>query len=78
MADKIKLHHGEENLVPIRFGRVPSTEKNYSLSLVGRVVIDKDLSITSIRNNVLRLLRPVKGAEIKMLASNLFLITFNH
>lgn len=77
-TDKIKLHQGEENLVPVGSGRVSNTGMNYSLSLIGRVVIDWELSITSIRNNVLRLLCPLKGAEIRILATNLFLIRFNH
>lgn len=78
MADKITLHQGEENLVPLATGRESSPGTDYSLSLIGRVVIDRELSVTSIRNNVLRLLRPVKGANIRILATNLFLITFNH
>lgn len=78
MADKIKLHHGEENLVPTGRGMSKTKVDDFSLSLVGRVVIDRELSTTSIRNNVMRLLRPLRGADIQILATNLFRINFKH
>lgn len=78
LADKIKLHQGEENLVPLGGGTNSNTAIDHSLTLIGRVVIDRELSTTSIRNNVMRLLRPLRGADIRILAANLFLIKFNH
>lgn len=78
MADKIKLHQGEEKLVPLGSGDAASSSTDYSLSLLGRVVIDRELSATSIRNNVMRLLHPLRGADISLLTTNRFLIKFNH
>lgn len=78
MASKINLTREEENLVPLRTQGGPSRAQDYNLSLVGRVMVDKELSLVFIKNNVMRLLNPVKGAEIRSLASNLFLIRFNH
>lgn len=78
MADKIKLHQGEENLVPLGGGTSSMKEADFNLSLIGRVVIDRELSATSIRNNVLRLLRPLRGADIQILSTNMFRINFKH
>lgn len=78
LALTIKLHQGEENLVPLSTGANPSSATDLSLSLVGHLVIDRELSVTSIRNNVLRFLHPVKGENVRILAANLFLIKFNH
>lgn len=78
MADKITLHHGEENLVPLSSGTASATGSDYSISLVVRVVVDRKLSVMYIRNNVLRLLHLVRGAELKILTRNLFMIKFNH
>lgn len=78
MAENIKLHQGEENLVPLGSGGVANKGPDYSLSLLGRVVVDRELLITSIRNNVLRLLHPLRGADIRIQSTNTFLIKFNH
>lgn len=78
LANKFHLRADEE--APVA-PRVPNRRREipgYLLSLIGRVIIDRELSLTFIRANVLRLLNPFKGAEIKYLAHNLFLITFNH
>lgn len=78
MASKISLTRGEDNLVPLRTRVGSNLSPGYSLSLIGKVLVDKELSLTFIKNNVMRLLNPVKGVAIRILASNLFLIRFNY
>lgn len=48
------------------------------MSLIGRVVTTRDLSANYIRANVTRLLRPVKGIELKILSDNMCVIKFEH
>lgn len=78
MASKFSLTDGESELVAAdpAFRANPTTVND--LSLIGRVITDKDLSINFIRPNVMRLLHPVKGAAIKSISTNVFVIKFNH
>lgn len=48
------------------------------LSLIGRVVIDRELPFNAIRANVLSLINPVKEAILKHITANKFVIKFNH
>lgn len=73
MASKLNLTRGEENLVPLQVQTGAARGPDYSLSLVGMVMVDKELSLVFIKNNVLRLLNLVKGVEIRSLATTSFL-----
>lgn len=75
---KINLKHGEDDLVaadPLQ--AAPMTDPQ-SLTLVGRVVIDRELSINSLRANIRRLLNPVKGVDIKPVGENMVTLKFAH
>lgn len=48
------------------------------LSLIGRVITDKELSLNFIRANAIRILHPVRGATIRSIGPNSFMIKFNH
>lgn len=78
LASKFTLADGEDNLVAANPSMAAKPSSQHDLSLVGRVITDKDLSINFIRANALRLLQPVKGAAIKSIATNMFVIKFEH
>lgn len=49
MATKISLTRGEENLVPLRTKVGSNSSPDYSLSLIGKVLVDKKLSLPFIK-----------------------------
>lgn len=78
LARQITLKHGEDELLAADPSHAAPRTNDHSLSLVGRVVIDRELSINSIRANVRRLLNPVKGVDIKGLGPNMVVMHFAH
>lgn len=76
LASKFNLDYGETNRVATDPAFAATPPSQYALSLVGRVITDKELSINLIRPNALRLLHPVKGATIESIATNMFVIKF--
>lgn len=78
LARKITLKQGEDELIAADPSHAASRVDDHSLSLVGRVVIDRELSITSLRANIRRLLNPVKGVDIKPVGPNTVLLRFTH
>lgn len=52
--------------------------RDLSLTLIGRVVISRELSRISLKANVSRLLNPVKGMDFHYLDQNRFTHTFHH
>lgn len=78
LARQITLKQGEDELLVADPSHAAPNTNDHSLSLVGRVVIDRELSINSIRANVRRLLNPVKGVDIKGLGPNMVVMHFAH
>lgn len=78
MASKFSLTDGESDLVAANPAFAVNPTPVHDLSLIGRVITDKELSINFIRPNLLRLLHPVKGAAVKSITDNVFVIKFNH
>lgn len=78
LASKFSLTDGETDLVAADPAfRVHPTVANDPF-FIGRVITDKDLYINFIFPNVMRLLHTVKGAAIKSISTNVFVIKFNH
>lgn len=78
LASRFSLVDGESDLVAANPSMAAKPSGHHDLSLVGRVITDKKLSINFIRPNALRLLHPVKGATINSIATNMFVIKFEH
>lgn len=78
LASKFSLTTGETDLIAADPSHAANPTAVDDLSLIGLVVTDKELSINFIRANALRLLHPVKGAEIRSIGTNTFVIRFNH
>lgn len=78
LASKFSLTEGETALLAADPPHAANPNAVQDLELIGRVVTDKDLSINFIRANALRLLHPVRGASIKSIGTNSFVIKFNH
>lgn len=78
LASNFSLTSGESNLVAANPRHAANPSAAYDLSLIGKVLTDKDLSLNFIRANALRLLHPVRGAEIRSIGMNTFVIKFNH
>lgn len=78
LASKFSLTDGESDLVAGDPTQAANLNAAHDLYLIGRVIIDKEMSIGLIRAHTLRLLHPVKGATIRPIAPNIFFIKFNH
>lgn len=78
LVNKFNLSEDETRLVAADQNMVVNPSTDNDLSLIGRVLTDKDLSINFIRANALRLLHPVKGDTVKPIATNVFVIKFEH
>lgn len=78
LASRLDLTAGETDLLAADPKNAIPLGENQALSLIGRVVTDRELSINFIRPNVTRLLRPVKGIDLKVIDTNLFVIKFEH
>lgn len=59
-------------------GHAVNRTSKQDLLLIVRVIVGRDLSFTYIKNNVLRLLHLVKGAELKLIESNTFMVKFKY
>lgn len=78
LARKINLKQGEDDLIAADPSHASPKSDDHSLSLVRGVVIDRDLSINSMRLNIRRLLNPVKSVDIKPLGLNMVTLKFAH
>lgn len=78
LESKFNLTEGESDLVAADPAFAANPNAAHDLSLVGMVIIDRELSINFIRPNAMHLLHPVKGAILKSIAPNVFVIKFNH
>lgn len=78
LANMLDLTSGETDLLAANPAQAIQLSNDQELSLIGRVVTNRDLSATFIRANVTRLLRPVKGFDLKALLENMFVIKFEH
>lgn len=78
LASMLDLTKGESDLIKADPNHAVNPSANNELSLIGRVVTDRDLSTNYIRANLLRLIRPVKGTSFKLLSANMFVIQFDH
>lgn len=78
LARQISLKQGEDVLIAADPSLAVPDSTDHALYLVGRVVIDKELSLNALRANIRRLLNPVKGVDIRPLGSNKVLLKFDH
>lgn len=78
LASMLDLTAGETDLLAVDPAHAIPPTDDQALSLISRVVTDRDLSMNFIRPNLMRLIRPVKGTEIKSLSNNMFVIKFEH
>lgn len=78
LASTLDLTTGESDLLSADPTDAVEVSDDQALSPIGRVVTDRDLSLNFIRPNLMRLLRPVKGIEVKAIESNTFVIKFEH
>lgn len=78
LENKFSFRDGEFDLVAADPAFAVNPHAAHDLSLIGRVIIYKELSINFIRPNALRPLHPVKGATFKSITPNVFVIKFNH
>lgn len=69
---------GEKNLVAADPAHAAKPTNDQSLSLIGKVITDRELSMNFIRANVTRLLRPVRQIQIRGIAENMFVMKFEH
>lgn len=70
LATKASLTAGETNLVVADPAHAANPNIGQDLSLIGRVITDKELSLNFIRANAIRLLHPVRGATIRSIGPN--------
>lgn len=78
LAQNLNLTTGETDLLSADPAHAANPTVAHDLSLIGRVIIDRELPFNAIRANVLRLIHPLKGATLKSLGPNKFVMTFNH
>lgn len=78
LARQISLKQGEDVPIAADHSFAVPDSTDHALYLVGRVVIDKELSLNALRANIRRLLNPVKGVDIRPLGSNKVLLKFDH
>lgn len=78
LACNMGLTEGETELVAADPAHAARPTDDQSLSLIGKVITNRDLSMNFIRASVNRLLRPVKKTEIRFIADNMFVMKFNH
>lgn len=78
LASVLDLITGEKDLLAADTAQAMPPNGDQELSLIGRVVTTRDLSLNFIRANVTRLIRPVKGIDLKALSDNMFVIKFEH
>lgn len=78
MASNCSLTAGESDLLAADPSYAANPSSGDDLALLGLVVTDKDLSLNYMRANILRLLHPVKGAEVRSIGTNTVVIKFNH
>lgn len=78
LASFLDLTDGEMDLLAADPTQAVPLSESQALSLIGRVVTDRDLTKNYIRANVVRLLRPVKGFNLKVIDDNMFVINFEH
>lgn len=78
LARKMDLRKREMELLAADPAHAVKPTEDQSLSLIGWVLTDRDLSMNYFRANLCRLLRPVKGVEIRSIAQNKFTMKFEH
>lgn len=78
LVRKMNLSSGETDLVAANPSQAATPRADQDFSLIGRVIIDREIPFNAIRGNVLRLIHPMKGATLRILAPNKFMVQFNH
>lgn len=78
LARNLGLTKGESDLVAADPSHAARPIYDQSLSLIGKVITDRELSMNFIRANINRLLRPVKKSELSFVATNMFVMKFEH
>lgn len=78
LASMLDLTAGEMDLSAADPAKAVCTNPNQELSLIGKVITNRDLSLNFIRANFARLIRPVKGIELRLISTNLFVVKFEH
>lgn len=78
LESMLDLTAGEKDLIEADPAKAVKQDDGQALSLIGRVVTDRDLSMNFIRPNIMRLLRPVKRVDLKAIETNMFVINFEH
>lgn len=78
LGSLLNLTTGETDLLAADPTQAVASNNEHDMSLIGRVITDRDLSMNFIRPNVLRLIRPVKETEFKLISTNMFAVKFAH